>query len=674
MKILIVAHSPYDGGAERALSNLVDLLLPRHTVEVLFPRAAGISIDHFQRQGIACHVLPMYSALPYFAASALHHAAIDFDAIAESLRPNKYDLVLSNTLVVLHGGLLAHKLSLPHISYLHEVLTPEDLQPYGLSSSAYLALIEAQSNHILCCSEFVRNTLTQKNKSSVLPPHRFSPALPQPIPAAERNEAWSILVIGQKSLRKNVHFSLVVAEALRMRGRHIEVNLIGAENNGSSLLTKHLELYPEVRVNLRPPTPDPFDLDIHSKRITLLCSKVEPFGLTIAESLQRGIPVIASRSGGPNELLGDDYLYDVDDVVQCVARIERVMDNPASACQAARDTYHTLQQHHAPEQLTGVLEHALQSAVQDKLARHTVANAALDIIEDTARHASAFENLVSITKLVDNLSIASHASSFVLSQAEVTRLIEREKTCPGAAFADDIKRFNVVPFGSSPEARQLLMNGTGLALNAIARLGVAENVQISGFIYLALRSWLAARSSAHGSPSRGLVIGDPLGAEAIRLAHTGYTIDYLCDAASIREQWVNANIQTALIANPNLKVACVAGMANNYDFVVCLEEIQFAADIPAFVHRLSEIIKPGGLLLLSDDCASNNPGAPLMPHGNRRYVTSLPLLALPYFDIVDTNPNPFGKPYALRRRYVTGDLAADVCTSLDKWIAPYSFD
>jgi len=149
MKILIVAHSPYDGGAERALSNLVDLLLPRHTVEVLFPRAAGISIDHFQRQGIACHVLPMYSALPYFAASALHHAAIDFDAIAESLRPNKYDLVLSNTLVVLHGGLLAHKLSLPHISYLHEVLTPEDLQPYGLSSSAYLALIEAQSNHIM---------------------------------------------------------------------------------------------------------------------------------------------------------------------------------------------------------------------------------------------------------------------------------------------------------------------------------------------------------------------------------------------------------------------------------------------------------------------------------------------------------------------------------------------
>jgi glycosyltransferase involved in cell wall biosynthesis len=44
----------------------------------------------------------------------------------------------------------------------------------------------------------------------------------------------------------------------------------------------------------------------------------EPYGLTITKSLQRGMPVVSSRSGGPSELLSNAWLNEVDDLDGCV--------------------------------------------------------------------------------------------------------------------------------------------------------------------------------------------------------------------------------------------------------------------------------------------------------------------------------------------------------------------
>ncbi|WP_042250984.1 HAD-IIB family hydrolase [Paracoccus sp. PAMC 22219] len=63
----------------------------------------------------------------------------------------------------------------------------------------------------------------------------------------------------------------------------------------------------------------------------------EPFGLTLVEAAQAGVPVVATRNGGPVDIvaqLGHGALVDPDDPAQVAAACLRMMDDPQGAVRA----------------------------------------------------------------------------------------------------------------------------------------------------------------------------------------------------------------------------------------------------------------------------------------------------------------------------------------------------
>jgi glycosyltransferase involved in cell wall biosynthesis len=138
------------------------------------------------------------------------------------------------------------------------------------------------------------------------------------------NSELTLLVIGSRSLRKNTHFSLTVLKALKLRGINAELHIVGHGGSGKKKFKQQYSIRKEKNVFFHRAIDNPYLLGSKNK-INLVCATSEPFGLTVPESLFRGIPVISTRSGGPEEVLDSEYLYDVDDVNGCVLSIEKVL-------------------------------------------------------------------------------------------------------------------------------------------------------------------------------------------------------------------------------------------------------------------------------------------------------------------------------------------------------------
>ena len=64
-----------------------------------------------------------------------------------------------------------------------------------------------------------------------------------------------------------------------------------------------------------------------AKSIHLITANCEPFGLTVPECIEAGIPVISSRCGGPEEMLPNNCLYDIGDATSCATLIEKLIIN-----------------------------------------------------------------------------------------------------------------------------------------------------------------------------------------------------------------------------------------------------------------------------------------------------------------------------------------------------------
>ena len=58
------------------------------------------------------------------------------------------------------------------------------------------------------------------------------------------------------------------------------------------------------------------------------CSKVETFGITIAESIAKGVPAIVLNSGGPNDFINKSNSYSVTSFNHLKSKIKNIINKP----------------------------------------------------------------------------------------------------------------------------------------------------------------------------------------------------------------------------------------------------------------------------------------------------------------------------------------------------------
>lgn len=642
MNILVFGHMNCPGGAQKALRKLVRLLVRRHRVELVLPEGGnGSESTHYRAQGLPCHTLNSASALPHLTPALLGLSGQDIEAVARALKMERFDLVISNTLVGLVGALLAIQARIPHLFYVHEYLADEELLPTCITRESYLALIAEASDGLLTCSRCVASQFPQSLPTEVLAPHEFADEHTPP-------HVWSptaplaIQTIGVQTVRKNARFGLVLCKALRLRGLEVEYHIVGQQANATSTLTAEARRRAVPGVWLHPNVEDPYAINAGKRALTLIAATSEPYGLTIPESLQRSVPVVASRSGGPQELLCEDSLYAIEDLEGCARAVMRVARDYGTASAGAAARYRELvdaargeddRVERLIEQVVSAGARCGASSLRDGLDAFRVFRGAAPAA-DTLAH---------------NIGTVARQLGTEVSDVEVTRLIERERAAPGSSLIADISRFDVIPFCYSGGMDSLYRDGLGMAVELAANAEDQAHLLMSAYVLSVLLEMRRARAR---NP-HVLALGDGLGLDAIRLARCGFAVDYADFNASATARVAALNCAAALREGRD-KVRFVKAAEKTYDAVVCLEVAEHVPDAVKFVRGLAERLEPHGLLFLSECFDGVEDRWPTHLYDNELLSHRLPYLVGDVLRCVGVNRVPFAKPYVFARHDGSG--------------------
>lgn len=654
MKILIFSHTSSLGGAERALVDFISLLIGEHQVSVMLPSRDGELVDRLKSMGVKCGVLPTGFSLPNPASTLLHFCDPKIKELIGQLKNLNYDLVISNTIVTLLGMLIGRELNVPCITYAHEYLFDDkDLEPHGCSNKFYLELISSLSNHLLCASEYVKSSFLDRDKCSVLYP--FAPYLEFNEPQAPdvNSEPFSLLVVGTKSRRKNTHFAITVLKALRLRGVNVSLHIIGSDNSGSYKLAQQYLIRGEKNVFIHPHLSEPFK--IPGKKINLVCSYNEPFGLTISESLAMGIPIAASESGGPNEILPSEFIFAVDDVDQCVRTIEKIIDNYEDYSSLSKKRYLKIMEKNSLQSRMAKASKAIELAVLNF-------NNASE--KDIPLDLECFENIlnpvITTEQIIKNISDVSKGSSQSVSATQIHDLVEEEFKSPGFSVLRDINEFDVVPFGYSEKMNHLYKGGIGLAIELLANIKDAAKQNMIAFIVLRLQELKLSIPNP-----KILCLGDGLGIDSIILASCGFNVDYIDFDQSLMSRCAELNLKNAMASqNEELRLSILTTPDSPYDVIISLEVIEHVSDPRNFLKYISDNLKPGGLLFISECFDGVYDRWPTHLYLNEKFASALPVLAVPFFKFEDVNTLPLGKPYLFSKN-LTNFISEDTLSFFD---------
>jgi glycosyltransferase involved in cell wall biosynthesis len=181
-------------------------------------------------------------------------------------------------------------------------------------------------------------------------------------------EPPAILVLGRVAARKGVEDVIAVAQILRERGIDARVRVVGGPDLASDY-TKLLEdLPPENSEYAGRIPPSEVPAELMRSDILLQASKYEPFGLTVAEALAAGVPVVATDEVGAIEGIDPSVGAtvrpgDVEGiVVAIVAMLERLRNEPQATRSLARAE---AERRYAPELVCRELASALEALVDE---------------------------------------------------------------------------------------------------------------------------------------------------------------------------------------------------------------------------------------------------------------------------------------------------------------------
>lgn len=254
------------------------------------------------------------------------------------------DLVYTNTVTCAEGAIAAWRARKPHVWHIHEhILRNVELAPL-LPERVYSAIVYSLSRTVVFCSRsLARGYPRLAGKASIV--HNGLPFRSNiDRPDARRNlvvangldpGAKLVAVVGTLQPIKD-HFTFLAAAERVARKVGEAVFLIvggGTEQYTGILKERAKELRLETRVRFLGWRDDVPEL-LAAVDVLVISSAMESFGLTAIEALSVGTPVVATRCGGPEEVVRDGatgLLVPVKDPDAMADAILRILRDPELA-------------------------------------------------------------------------------------------------------------------------------------------------------------------------------------------------------------------------------------------------------------------------------------------------------------------------------------------------------
>ena len=233
---------------------------------------------------------------------------------------------------------------------------------------------------LICISEVFRDHLVHDYRF----PMQDTVVVPNPVQLARfangarpAGEPPTVLVLGRVSVRKGVEDVVAVAKLLLDRGVDVRIRVVGGSSLWSDYTKLLADLPPQNSEYLGPMPAATIPAELARADVLLQASKYEPFGLTVAEALAAGVPVVATTEVGAIEGVDGGVLTavapgDVEGMASAItATLERLRTGATETRALAR---REAERQFAPEIISERLSDALVRLVGERGGGHPADN------------------------------------------------------------------------------------------------------------------------------------------------------------------------------------------------------------------------------------------------------------------------------------------------------------
>ena len=298
-------------------------------------------------------------------------------ALEELIASHGVELVYTNTVTCIEGAIAARRTRKPHVWHIHEsILGNRDLMPL-LPYRLLCAAVGFLSRSIIFCSRTVaRDYPALSGKASVV--HNGLPVSPLRNRRAARSEAERefgieagakiVAVVSALTPGKDHLTFLAAAEQVARRVENAVFLIVGSgsEQYTQTIRRQIAELCLDSRVRLLGWRDDIQDL-LAAIDVLVISSRQESFGLTAIEALAMEIPVVATKCGGPEEVVEEGVtglLIPVKDPLALADAIVSLLLDPKLARRLGENGRNHVSEHFGVDRYV----HGIQRIIQDTAA------------------------------------------------------------------------------------------------------------------------------------------------------------------------------------------------------------------------------------------------------------------------------------------------------------------
>jgi len=386
MRICFIGHQGTKEGAGNFMLDQVDYLQSKNvTVFAILPENGPLG-EALALRGVEFRTVknPWWTKGQFQGTEAEYRLTSNSaNQMAELFRRWKIDLVYTQTVVAPAGPMAAAMAGKPHVWHIHEFSYNPECIEMAIPQKELGRLMELTSNHIIFNSravaaewdnylpaaktKIVRNWISPEQKSLAKNDLDAKSAAPELSAATDQ----FVIAMVASVLPWKRQFDAVKAVANLLRENFDVLLLVVGPvldesylNDIKAFVKKHGL---EDKVRFLGYQKNPAQI-MKQARVTLVCSRLEPFGRITVESMACGVPVIGADSGGTPEIIENEasgLLFSVGDVEALTAQLRRTIQDKTLLTTLGQNALKRAESFNSAEREMGPLLELLRGLVSE---------------------------------------------------------------------------------------------------------------------------------------------------------------------------------------------------------------------------------------------------------------------------------------------------------------------
>lgn len=334
-RVVIVDPSPAPTGALRAAANIARAVGPETDTWLVLASSARVDgVD-----------MSMFDKIVRVPMSQIRRSPVDLALYGPGLVTavlRLRGLLRDNDVLVINDFYLLHGWLLRRLGFRGRIVTWVRIDPLTFPAPLrriWIAAMRAASDAVVAVSSFIANRLRDEGIEARL---IYDPVDPSLRPANDRSRSTASPIVQIANFTRGKGQDAAIAAFARVAGRFPQATL--AMYGGDMGLQRNRDYLAELkrqaqatgfgsRISFHDFAPEIGSILTHAQ-IALVLSHRESFSLACLEASGCGLPVIATRCGGPEEIVRNGetgLLCEIGDVAAIAGAMERLLADPGAA-------------------------------------------------------------------------------------------------------------------------------------------------------------------------------------------------------------------------------------------------------------------------------------------------------------------------------------------------------